>query len=252
MPIQLEAVLRKVPRALPDSSVIANIAENIASTIRHDLTDKDEQVKALFPDNVREKVFHAAQGLSETDVEDSFVIAHTYSRDGTVQPQFIFDMKAKFVSKSSALELYNRSEGFESLGGLEALKVFLIRSLKDRADMNMFPRVVLLTGVSGTGKSAIARSLAKEVGLPAVKLSIGRLLGSLVGDSEKFTQRALEIIDQTSPCVLIIDEIEKGLSGSDARGSASDGGTMRRVVGTILTWMQDKTSDVYVVGSLFD
>jgi SpoVK/Ycf46/Vps4 family AAA+-type ATPase len=138
------------------------------------------------------------------------------------------------------------------LGGLDALKEFTLASLRSRADKSLFPKGVLLTGVPGTGKTAIAKCLGREVDLPVVEFRLGKLLGKYIGDSEHAISHTLKVIERMAPVILVIDEIEKAISGGSNSGSASDGGVMRRILGTILTWLQDKTSEVYVIGTCND
>lgn len=101
------------------------------------------------------------------------------------------------------------------------------------------PKGVLLVGIPGCGKSLTAKCIASAWSMPLLKLDMGKIFGKYVGDSEANIRQALKTAEAIAPCVLWIDEIEKGLSGG-----GSDGGTSSRVFGNILTWMQDKTSPV--------
>lgn len=102
------------------------------------------------------------------------------------------------------------------------------------------PKGVLLVGIPGCGKSLTAKCIASAWNMPLLKLDMGKIFGKYVGDSEANIRQALKTAEAIAPCVLWIDEIEKGLSGG-----GSDGGTTSRVFGNILTWMQDKTSPVF-------
>ena len=113
------------------------------------------------------------------------------------------------------------------------------------------PRGVLLLGVSGTGKSAFAKALGKETGRPTLVLDIGALMGSLVGQTEANIRKALQIADAMAPCILFIDELEKALSGAASSGSG-DSGVSSRLFGTLLSWMNDHTSNVYLVATCND
>ena len=108
------------------------------------------------------------------------------------------------------------------------------------------PRGVLLLGVPGTGKSAFAKCLGRETGRPTLVLDIGALMGSLVGQTEANIRRALQIADAMSPCILFVDELEKALSGAAGSGQ-SDSGVSSRLFGTLLSWMNDHTSNVYLL-----
>lgn len=106
---------------------------------------------------------------------------------------------------------------------------------------------LLVTGIPGTGKSLFVKHTAKTIKLPLLRLDVGKLFGSLVGQSESQVRQAIEAAEACSPCVLWIDEIEKGLGGM--KGTGGDGGTSQRVFGTILTWLQEKKKPVFVVAT---
>jgi SpoVK/Ycf46/Vps4 family AAA+-type ATPase len=150
------------------------------------------------------------------------------------------------VEKSAALQFSQFSETFATLGGLENLKEWTLNRFKNRRPGLPF-RGILLLGVPGTGKSHFAKALGNEVGWPVLSLDMGRVFGSLVGESEAKMREALKVVDAMAPCVLFIDEIEKGLAG--VGGSSTDGGTTQRVGGTFLTWLNDHTSEVFVIAT---
>ena len=103
----------------------------------------------------------------------------------------------------------------------------------------------------GTGKSAFAKCLGRETGRPTLVLDIGALMGSLVGQTEANVRRALQIADAMAPCVLFVDELEKALSGTSGSGQ-SDSGVSSRLLGTLLSWMNDHTSNVYLIATCND
>ncbi|MEX2580940.1 MAG: AAA family ATPase [Verrucomicrobiales bacterium] len=113
------------------------------------------------------------------------------------------------------------------------------------------PKGMLVLGVPGTGKSLTAKATASVFGVPLLKLDAGRHFGSLVGQSEANLRAAIATAEAIAPCVLWIDELEKAFSGAGSSGS-SDGGTSARVFGTMLNWLQDKTSPVFVVATAND
>lgn len=140
----------------------------------------------------------------------------------------------------------------DMLGGLGELKRWLARralALRPAArDAGIpDPRGVLLVGVQGCGKSLAARVCAHALGLGLVRLEPGRLFGGTVGESEANLRRVLAVAERMAPVALWIDELDKGLAGSD--GSASDAGTAARVLGGLLTWLQERTRPVFVVAT---
>jgi SpoVK/Ycf46/Vps4 family AAA+-type ATPase len=108
----------------------------------------------------------------------------------------------------------------------------------------------MLVGVPGCGKSLCAKAVAAEWEKPLLKFDLGRVFGSLVGESEERMRKALDVAEGVAPAVLWIDELEKGLSGLG--GGGGDGGVATRVFGNLLTWMEEKTQPVFVVATAND
>jgi SpoVK/Ycf46/Vps4 family AAA+-type ATPase len=109
------------------------------------------------------------------------------------------------------------------------------------------PKGVLLMGIQGTGKSLCAKAIAHLWRLPLLRLDVGRLFGSLVGQSESRTRQTIQLTEALAPCILWMDEIDKAFAGMG--GTSTDSGTSQRVFGTLLTWMQEKSSPVFVVAT---
>ena len=198
------------------------------------------------PDN-EEAVLDAAQGLTWEEAENAMALALV--RQKRFDPQTICTLKAQMVEKSAALQFSQFTETFATLGGLENLKEWTLNRFKNRRPGLPF-RGILLLGVPGTGKSHFAKALGNEVGWPVLSLDMGRVFGSLVGESEAKMREALKVVDAMAPRVLFIDEIEKGLAG--VGGSSTDGGTTQRVGGTFLQWLNDHTSEVFVIATCND
>jgi SpoVK/Ycf46/Vps4 family AAA+-type ATPase len=106
-------------------------------------------------------------------------------------------------------------------------------------------------GIPGTGKSLTAKAAGTIFELPTLRLNISALYGKFVGDSENNLRKALATIEAVAPCVVFIDEIEKALAGAGGAGE-SDGGTTKRVFGEILTWLNDKESNIFVLATAND
>jgi SpoVK/Ycf46/Vps4 family AAA+-type ATPase len=109
------------------------------------------------------------------------------------------------------------------------------------------PAGIMIVGMPGCGKSLMAKTIAKEFEIPLLKLDVGRLMGKYVGESEGNLHRAISVAEAAAPCVLWIDEIEKAFSGIGDEGGG--GSSMTRMFGIFLTWMQEKTSNIYVVAT---
>ena len=192
-------------------------------------------------------VLDAAQGLTWEEAENALALALV--RQKCFDPKTITELKAQMVKKSAALEFSQFKETFETLGGLENLKDWTLNRFKSRRPGLPF-RGILLLGVPGTGKSHFAKALGNQVGWPCLSLNLGKVFGSLVGESEAKMRDALKVVDAMAPCILFLDEIEKGLAG--VGGGSTDGGTTQRVGGTFLTWLNDHTSEVFVIATCND
>lgn len=139
------------------------------------------------------------------------------------------------------------------IGGMDELKVWLNQrkdafgSEKAKEFGLPEPKGLMMVGPPGAGKSLASKTIARLFGSPLIRLDVGKLFGSLVGQSEAQVRNAIEAAEACAPCVLWIDEIEKGLSSGGL-----DGGTSQRVFGTLLTWLQEKVKPVFVVGTAND
>ncbi|MFR3992370.1 MAG: AAA family ATPase [Angelakisella sp.] len=100
------------------------------------------------------------------------------------------------------------------------------------------PRGVLIVGIQGTGKSLCAKAISQQWHMPLLRLDVGRLMGSYVGESEARTREMIQIAEAMAPCVLWIDEVDKGFAGIG--GVQGDSGAQARVFGSLITWMQEK------------
>ena len=157
--------------------------------------------------------------------------------------------KKQIIRKTGILEYIDSQLNLNDVGGLQTLKKWLeLRSHCFGDEAMKFgvkpPKGVLLTGIPGCGKSLTAKCVATAWNMPLLRLDMGKIFQGVVGSSESNIRLALKTAEAISPSILWIDEIEKGLSG--ASGGGGDGGTSVRVFGTLLTWMQEKTSPVFV------
>jgi ATP-dependent 26S proteasome regulatory subunit len=161
--------------------------------------------------------------------------------------------KERVIKQSEVLEYYPTDASMSDVGGLETLKNWL--DSRGRAfgagarDYGLdAPKGVLLLGVQGCGKSLLAKAVAATWQFPLLRFDMGKVFGGIIGQSEGNIRAALQVAQALAPCVLWIDEIEKGLAGMGS-SDRSDGGTTARVVGTLLTWMQEKRDPVFVVAT---
>jgi SpoVK/Ycf46/Vps4 family AAA+-type ATPase len=189
-------------------------------------------------------MFEAERALSRALVEDNTLTAEDRPR--------IRETKKTLVEGGGLLEFVPAPGGLEQLGGLSNLKRWIatrrVGFLPDSGQRPLDPpKGILLLGVQGCGKSVAAKAVAATWELPLLALDAGKLLAPFVGESERNLREALRRVERMAPCVLWIDEIEKAFATGGS--SESDGGVSRRLVGTLLTWMQERASKVFIVAT---
>lgn len=166
----------------------------------------------------------------------------------------ILQRKAQVMREDGVLEYLPVKESSPELGGFHGLKQWLARARvgfsPQARSLNLTPpRGILIVGIQGCGKSLAAKAIAHEWRLPLLKLDAGRLYDKYVGESERNFRRAVIQAESMAPCVLWVDEIEKSFGNSS---SDADGGLSRRLFGSFLTWMQEKSQDVFIVATAND
>ncbi len=245
----------KIPDELKDEAVIVDFpapdAEELESVLER-LT-QTPGVKVNLTNLGREKLVQAALGLTAAQAQRVF--AKAIVSDGVLDDRdidLVTEEKKQIIRESEALEFYAVTETPNDVGGLGVLKEWL--RLRERAfsqEARQYglpaPKGIALIGIPGTGKSLTAKMIGGLWRLPLLRLDVGSLFGSLVGESEERTRRALHVAETVAPCLVWIDEMEKAL----AHGGL-DSGTSTRVFGSILTWMQEKTAPCFVVATAND
>jgi AAA+ superfamily predicted ATPase len=246
----------KVPDELKNEAVLVEFLPPRPAELEAVLADLSRVpgVKVNLTPPGREKLIQAALGLTAAQTERVF--AKAIVEDGVLDDHdipLVTREKKQIIRESGALEFYAVAETIADVGGLGVLKEWL--KLRERAFTHEAqeyglpaPKGMALIGIPGTGKSLTAKMVGGLWQLPLLRLDLGALFGSLVGESEERVRRALRLAETVAPCVLWIDEVEKGLGG----GGDRDGGTSSRVFGTILTWMQEKTAACFVVATAND
>lgn len=208
---------------------------------------------------IRKHIVESAMGLTTSEAENAISLAYVRPRirkqDKKWDPVVVMDEKCAALRKTGLLEyIPSQGSGLTEIGGMSALKEWVRKRKKaftpEAAEFGLrAPKGVLLVGPPGSGKSLGAKAIAAELELPLLKCDMGRMFGSLVGESERNIRKAIQIAEAVAPCVFWIDEIEKGLAGASGQG---DSGVGARVLGTILTWMQEKKAPVFVYATAND
>lgn len=204
---------------------------------------------------IRDTLARALLGLTRREAER--VLRRGIAKRGTLDAACaagVLDEKEQTVRKDGILEFCRPRVSFADVGGLEPLKNWFTRRRQafDPAGLRFGlrpPRGVVLAGVPGCGKSLSAKALAADWEVPLLRLDLGKVYGSLLGESEDRLRRALATAEAVSPCVLWIDELEKAFSGL---GNVRDSGVARRLFGTFLTWLEDRTAPVFVAATAND
>jgi len=244
LPPELERDFTVIEFALPGEPELRQVLDGIVESTKH-VTPSTEAESALID---------AARGMTTTEAEDAFALSVVET--GDLLPSVIAREKAQAVKKNGLLELVEKTESFNDIGGLKLLKEWLLKrreAFTPRAVRYGLPapKGLLIVGIPGCGKSLTAKATASVFGVPLLRLDAGRIFASLVGQSESNFRSVVQTAEAIAPCVLWIDEMEKGFAGSKSSGSA-DGGTSARVFGSFLSWLQEKKSPVFVVATAND
>jgi SpoVK/Ycf46/Vps4 family AAA+-type ATPase len=244
LPPELEREITVVEFALPGKEALREVLSGIVESA---------SLAALSPEQ-QEQAIDAACGLTTIEAENAFALSYVQTR--TIEPSVVAREKAQAVKKSGLLEIIEARESLDSIGGLDVLKDWLLKrrnAFTQRAAAYGLPpaKGLLIIGIAGTGKSLSAKVAARIFEVPLLKLDAGRLYGGLVGQSEANLRSVIQTAEAIAPCCLWLDEVEKGLAGSKSSGS-TDGGTSARVLGSLLSWMQEKTAPVFVVATAND
>jgi len=246
---------RDLPIELRDEAVSVDLPLPDSVSLRSDMDEliKQTGIRCDLPGSGRERLAQAAVGLTANQARRAF--SKAIVRDNVLDEQDIAAVlgeKKAVIRQNQALEFYSADETPDDIGGLEVLMNWL--ALRERAfsqeaaDYGLpAPKGIALIGIPGTGKSLTAKMIGGMWNLPLLRLDVGALFGSLVGESEERVREALRLAETVAPCVLWIDELEKSLSSGGL-----DGGTSQRVFGSILTWMQEKTKPVFIVATAND
>lgn len=230
--------------------------EQLKHLVREEATRWSQQNggKRVKTDNkTLDRLIGNLRGLSFADARR--LIRGAIYDDGAITESDLPELnRAKFqlMAMDEVLSFEYDTANFADVGGLGKLKqwlsqrqaAFLSGQQGDNLDL---PKGIMLLGVQGSGKSLAAKAVAGMWGLPLMRLDFGSLYNKYIGETERNLREALLLADTMAPCVLWIDEIEKGLAGD-----SQDNGTSRRVLGTLLTWMAERRSQTFIVATSND
>ncbi|WP_324642443.1 AAA family ATPase [Pseudarthrobacter sp. LT1] len=249
IPDELEKDVTLVDFPMPNEKEIRNVLDQMIEAN----SSADSRIRIEVDSVGKERLAKAALGLTLNEATNAF--ARAMVDDGVLSNDdvhVIMDEKKQIVRKAGLLEFVDVNLDLGDVGGLQNLKRWLAKRnnswLDEAADYGIpAPKGVLMTGIPGCGKSLTAKAIAAAWELPLLRLDIGKIFAGLVGSSEQNMRSAIRTAEAAAPCVLWLDEIEKGFSG--VSGDGGDGGTSSRVFGSFLTWMQEKTAPVFVIAT---
>jgi hypothetical protein len=250
----IEKMVTVLDYSLPKEEDLREIAKGIAGSAEMEFNGGQDVIRAMSGLTTTEAENALALSLVETVEygEDGEV-----TRAGTFDPAIVYREKVLGVKRSGLLEIIDPDpRGVDAIGGLGVLKRWLVKRRRAFTEAArkfglVAPKGILLVGVPGTGKSLTAKAVGTILGEPELGLDLGAMFGSFVGESEARMRAALQLAEAIAPCVVWIDEIDKGLAGSSGSGS-TDSGVTKRVFGTLITWMQERKAPVFIVATAND
>lgn len=249
----------KVPRELEKYITVLQEEYLDEEEIRGEILEfiKNNSIGNVY-DGTLEKMAIAFKGLSVLEIDT--ILSLAFSLEGELNENalnLVMEQKKQMIQKAGILEMVSCEENMDDIGGLENLKRWIenkAQILKRMKEAEAFgvelPKGVLIAGIPGCGKSLNAKASANLMGVPLLKLDMGRLMGKYVGESESNMRRAIALAEAIAPCVLWVDELEKAFAGIGGSGGGAEVTT--RLFGQFLTWMQEKKSAVFVVATAND
>lgn len=247
LPPELARCSAQMMLSLPtDQELLHLVREEATQWSRNNLAQKvrtDNKTLDALVANLRGLTFSDARRLARGAIYN----------DGAITVDDIPELnrgKFQLMSMDGVLNYEYDTATFADVGGLAALKNWLNMRrphfITPTSGVDS-PKGIMLLGVQGSGKSLAAKATAGTLGVPLLRMDFAALYNKFIGETERNLREALKLADTMSPCVLWIDEVEKGLSGDD-----SDNGVSKRVLGTLLTWMAERKSQVFLVATSND
>lgn len=248
LPPELEKLAAFFRLDLPSESELRLLAKRVVGDL-----SRQHKIKIDLSSDGFDRLIESMKGLTLFEAER--VLTKAVLRDLALTHDdldVVLEAKREVLEKDGVLEFFPVEEGMGGIGGLENLKRWLEKRKKAfTAEAKRFgippPKGIILLGVQGCGKSLAAKAIAKAWALPLLKMEPGRLYDKYVGESDKNLEKALKIAERMAPCVLMIDEIEKGFAGTGS--SDADAGLSKRIVGRLLGWLQERKAPVFVVAT---
>jgi SpoVK/Ycf46/Vps4 family AAA+-type ATPase len=228
---------------------------DLLSNLLRDITERQYVEVAMSREEMAGLLKHLS-GLTLLEAEK--ILTKAIIEDGRLASEdirHVIEAKKAVVEREGLLEYYPVEQSMANIADLATLKGWLAKRKnvvahpKKAEEFGLsFPRGVLLLGVPGCGKSLSAKAVAAEWGLPLLKFDTSNLYNKYIGESEKNFKRAIRAAERMAPVILWIDELEKAF----ASGGTEDGGVSQRILGSFLSWMQDRKGEVFIVATAND
>lgn len=249
LPVGMEKLFHRIDFPYPD-------AEDIEELLKKEY--KDKFVARVFNnESILKNLINSLMGLQLYEIRELLnFYSHNDNELGSSSYLIFTEQKKQIVRNTEVLEVVDTNASLEMIGGLDNLKKYLKRKqalmeqAMERSKYNIpAPKGVLMIGSPGCGKTLAAKAIATAFKIPLLRLDVGRLMGKYVGESEHNLAHAIKVAEAAQPCVLWIDEIEKAFAGSGGDDNASSDTTVRHMIGTFLTWLQERESCVFVAAT---
>lgn len=243
LPAEVQRYAARFALALPsEDELLAIVREEAASW-----SERNRNVRVRTDNKTLQQVVKNLRGMSHAEAR--VLARNVICDDGAITQEDLPELnktKFKLLDLDGVLSFEYETARFAEVGGLSNLKSWLAarQSAFLSASATDLPKGIMLLGVQGSGKSLAAKAVAGMWGMPLLRLDIAALYNKFFGETERNLRDALKLAEQMSPCVLWVDEIEKGLATGD-----NDGGVSQRVLGTLLTWMAERTAPVFMVAT---
>lgn len=243
LPVELQKEMAVMEFKLPNKEQLGVVLDRIGDGAGIHLEPKE-----------RDACLDAASGLTLSEAEDAFCMSVVKTEH--IQPHIIAKEKSNTVKKNGILEIIESPLRRKDIAGSEEFINWLTKRAaaftKEAREYGLpTPKGVIVCGIQGTGKTLAGLIASSILDVPLLRLDVGRVFGSHVGESERNMREVIETAEAVAPCLLFMDEVEKAFSGTKSSGQ-TDGGTTSRVFGSFLSWMQDKTAPVFVFATAND
>ncbi len=242
----------RIPEEIRELITILDFNLPDVNEIRQELNRLLNLLEQKLEKNDLDNLVRSCQGLSIERIRRvlSKIIANNQVIDYS-SISIILNEKQQIINQTQILEFCSFSQTLDDVGGLDNLKLWLNQRSNSFSEKAVsyglpVPRGLLLVGVQGTGKSLTAKAIAHDWQLPLLRLDFGRLFAGIVGESESRVREMIRVAEALAPCIVWIDEIDKSFNQNETKG---DSGTTNRVLATFLTWLSEKTSQVFVVAT---